>query len=514
MGEIEYEAGLDPSISTNASLLARMLTYAPASVVPAVISLANSSIFTRYFTASEFGEYSLFFIAANTARLISTMWISQGIGRYLPAENSPEGRARIKATVMRGVLVVLALEGLVGAVLLGAFRPLSLASGRAFLLPAVAYVMAGSAFDIFGMLLSAEMRAREFVFYRLIDSAGVFLLRLLLVFSFVRMGISALFWSVIASDIILIPFMWARSGLPPVLPAVRSAVSRDSLRSLGSLLRFGVPMTMWYLASIFLDVGDRYVLELLQGPKAVGIYDANYRLVAGSVALVIMPITLTLHPYLMRATGKGDSAEVGRLIGSIIEKMILLGALAVGLAAIFHRDAAIVLLGPEFREGSFVMPVVLAGIVAFNIGTFAHKPFEMAERTGVMVALCVLAAVANLAANFVLIPVLGYAGAAYSTIFAFSLYSLLVGVLGRRMLPWVMDVKRTLLGAGSVSACVGAILALRAFLERRFGYGAGLVAALALGAVLAAVTAVKLAGGKASQAVGKGCPESARSGEC
>ncbi len=228
-----------------------------------------------------------------------------------------------------------------------------------------------------------------------------------------------------------------------------------------AFLTFGLPMTIFFVSSVLLDVGDRYVLNYLRGPGSVGVYDANYRLISGVVILMVAPVTIALHPYLMRIAGDKDGKLVEQAIGIVVENLLLMGALTVGLTILLHRDIARVVLGPQFRAGSVVMPAVVAGVFLFNIGTFVHKPFEIVGRTRVMLVFAVIAAVANIGLCFALIPSLGYNGAAYATLLAYALYTACVGFLGRRIFPWRVNLGRVVTFGGALIAGLVAIYFLR-----------------------------------------------------
>lgn len=157
---------------------------------------------------------------------------------------------------------------------------------------------------------------------------------------------------------------------------------------------------------------------------------------------MVAPVTITLHPYLMGISGSGDANRIGRVIGTIVENLFL--------------------LGPQSREGSIVMPIVLVGVFAFNTGTFAHKPFEIVGRARVMVTFGVVSAAANLVGCFVLIPQVSHIGAAYATLMAYVLYTVGVGALGRRLFPWRIDVRRVAVHGGIICGGVAAICLLRA----------------------------------------------------
>lgn len=424
------------------SLLRRILTYAPGSVAPAVITLLTSMIFTRVFDAAQYGVYSLVLVVVMTVKTGVTTWLIQSIAKYLPPALDDRGRLVVKRAVVLATTAMWLVEAVVALALLLIAETIIGEEELPLLLPAVLYVLVSSVFDVVAVTFPAEHRAGDFVVFQLSLSVLTFVLRLLMVSSVLAMGIDLMFWSGVVAAGALLPVMWWKAGLPGPFRLLEHA-RHDEARSMSlGFLKFGAPMTLWLVATAFMDVSDRFVIDYFLGSADVGIYDANYRLVTGFVGLMIVPVTMTLHPYLMSVSGSAAKAHIGVVIAAIVENLTVLAALAVGLALLFNDQLAL-LLGPTFRSGSIIMPIVLAGVFAFNIGLFAHKPFEIAGRTKVMVAVAVACAIVNLALNVVLVPLIGYVGAAYATLAAYVLYCVWVGAAGRRLNPWTLDLGST-----------------------------------------------------------------------
>lgn len=441
------------------AVLRRILTFAPGTLVPAVLTLVTSMIFTRIFNPTAFGLYAIFLVGANPAKLVATTWLTQSLGRFLPREQSAAGRRRVKDAVFVSATAILIVETVIGGLVLAVLRGLLPVDWRPMLLPTVAFVMASSVFDVLSLVFPTEYRAAEYTLYRVIDSVATLGLRLLLVTATLRMGVESMFWSVVLSQGLLGPLMWWRLGFPSPLRLLAVLRREDVRRTVRAFLNFGLPMTMWFFSSVLLDVGDRYVLTYLLGPTPVGVYDASYRLIAGSAAMMVVPLTVTLHPYLMSLSGGGDDQRLAVAVGRVIENLLLLGTLCVGVTFLLHADVARLLLGEQFRSGSVIMPVVLAGVFLFNVGTFAHKPFEIAGRPWVMVAVGLVSAGVNTTLCFALIPLFGYMGAAWATLAAYATYAVCVGMMGRRLVAWRLDL-RHVVGQGSAIVVCFMLVAL------------------------------------------------------
>lgn len=474
------------------TLLRRVVTYAPSSVLPAALTLATSMIFTRIFSASAFGTYSLFLVIATPIKLILTSWVSQSVGKFVPQEQTADGRQRAKDAVLLATAIVFCCETILGLTAVALSGLLFPGGQRTYLAPMIIFVVTSSVFEVLTLVLAAEHRAKAYTAFRVTDSILTFLLRLLLVSAMFRMNLTLMFWSVAVSNGLLVPLLWIRAGLPRpdrIAALLRSARTRRLVRSFAA---FGLPMTVWYLSGILLDVGDRFVINAFLGPAAVGVYDASYRLISGTAILMVIPVTLTLHPYLMNISGSGDAQRISSVIGTIVEKMTLVGLLAVGLTALFSRDLATLLLGPQFRAGHVIMPIVLAGVLFNNVGTFAHKPFEIIGRTRPMVVLGLVSAVANVALNVALVPFFGYLGSAYATLLSYALYTVCVGCAGRRVFPWRINIRRvasyaivTVVGLAAIHLLRDALHTLPAWLNLLMAVAAsGLLTAWCLLGVL------------------------------
>lgn len=475
-------AGTDAASGVEGSsrlLLKRILIYLPGSVVPAVLALVTSMVFTRIFTPNEFGMFSLAaVVVASPLKIISTTWLVQSVGKFLPPQRTADGRRRTLDAILLATAAIFVMETVLGLVTIAVGRSLLADKWDEFLLPVALFIVITSMFEILSAVLSAEARASEYTTYKLVDSVATLGLRLLLVSGVFSMDITLMLWSVAISNGLLLPLMWVRVGLASPLRVTRTVRSPEARRLAFSFVGFGLPMTLWLFASILLDVGDRYVIQLLLGSGAVGIYDANYRLIGGLAALLVVPVTITVHPYVMGLSGAVDQPRIGRVIGTVVDNLVVVAVLAVGLTALLRQDIALILLGPEFREGSKIMPVVLAGVFLANIGTFAHKPFEIVGRTRTMVLAGFAAAAANVVFCFALIPLVGYIGAAYATFVSYLLYTVLVGALGRRIIPWHVNIRRILTQGSIVVLGIAAMSVLRSVLDLRYAVD---LAATALG---------------------------------
>jgi O-antigen/teichoic acid export membrane protein len=203
---------------------------------------------------------------------------------------------------------------------------------------------------------------------------------------------------------------------------------RDRMR-LEYALRFALPLVPPALGFFVLSVADRLVIEAHLGSEAVGRYQVAY-----SVAAVPMLLLSVLDAAW--TTRRSDRAERRAALAAGRDALYrLMPPIVVGSAC-----AAPLLLRawapPSYDTGSLrlVVGVVLIAAIPFA-GQLAMTRTLMAEgRAAVTTIGTLLAAVANVLLNLVLVPRWGLTGAAIATLTAYALLVVVLAAAGRESL--------------------------------------------------------------------------------
>jgi len=415
-------------------IIKAIAVYVPGSIVPAAISFASISVFTRLVSPSGYGRYSLVINAAGLIILLSTQWIEQAVQRYLPVAGDAQSRNELRVACVAAVAIVIAILLIVGVVALPLFIRRGPNAIGSLLLPAVIYVIFSCIYNMEAAVMRAMIDAKSYVIFKSMFAAIQFGAKAALLLMVLKGDPSALVWGSAIATGLLLPFMWRNIRIPNIRSLVRGFF-RTTTHLVRDFAIYGIPLTGWYVASMLLSVGDRYVIQLFLGDRIVGIYSANYQLIEGLSNILFAPFLLAIHPYMIGYWRRHSREETGLLLGQIQELLLVAGIVGCGLAWVFAEHMSS-LLGVTYGEGYVILPWVFAGVFLWNLGLMAHKPLEFEKKTLAMMAYAMGCAILNLALNFIAVPILGYKGAAYSTFISYLGYVIVVGIKGKNILNW------------------------------------------------------------------------------
>ncbi len=185
-------------------------------------------------------------------------------------------------------------------------------------------------------------------------------------------------------------------------------------------LRYSAPITPNSLIRWITESSDRFVIGFFLGVTSVGIYSAGY-VIGGLIFQLMYPIQLILFPELSRLYDRLE-IETVKFYLSISLKYFLLVAIpaVVGLSALAGPILNL-FTTPQFAPGAVVIPfIALSGLLA-GIYQIVINVTHLVKKNRFNLIIHVLAAVSNLLLNLLLIPLVGFIGAAIATLISYTI---------------------------------------------------------------------------------------------
>ncbi|WP_019962126.1 lipopolysaccharide biosynthesis protein [Woodsholea maritima] len=426
-----------------------LLYYLPVQLSSAIVGFGSVVIFTRLLGASDYGRYSLVLAGVNLIQMALFTWLDASVARY---HVRAQRHGRVGGHWASLLKVFFGLAGIIWAAGSALLWLLPLSHDLTLLLHIALTSLCLSAFvQISQQARRASGEAGAYAIRETAFLLGGFMLGLLLMVT-TPLGPAGPFAGTAIAGLL----MCLLDG-PTRIRAAKSDRA-DGLR-LKTYMAYGLPISLSLMFEQLLSTGDRFVIASVLGEAATGAYAAGYGLTDRTINLVFIWLGAAAGPLMIKTLEREGRAAAQAVAKDSASLMVLLGfpaALGLGLVA---KPLASLLIAPELAlRAAEIMPwIALGGLLNGLMTYFFHEAFILGKKPKIMAYLMIGAAIFNLIANMVLVPVMGLVGAALATVLAYGLGLVICALVGHRIfplpLPWA-DIAK----AGMASLAMAASL--------------------------------------------------------
>lgn len=205
-------------------------------------------------------------------------------------------------------------------------------------------------------------------------------------------------------------------------------------RSSWGMLRASYPLMLNNLLnSVFFRV-DSFMLKPMAGDAALGWYGTAYKFIDG-LGIISSSLTLALFPLLSQYA-QSARESLARVFGFALKLLLMVSLpISVGTTLIAH-EIILLFAGPEYLPHSAVALQLLIWFLPFSFmnGVTQYVLIAIDQQRFITFSF-LIATVFNLAANLLLIPALGYLGAAITTVLSEWMLMIPFWYCLRRYLP-------------------------------------------------------------------------------
>jgi O-antigen/teichoic acid export membrane protein len=419
-------------------LLRHSAYYLLARGVPGFINFAALAIYTRLLAPEEFGYYALVLVGVGFVNVVVFQWLRLVLARFLPAHREAPER-------FLGGMLALFLLLAVGVTGIGALLALWWPDPvwRRLLALAVPLLLAQAWFEL--NLTLATTRLKPGWYGRLLGTKSAISLVIGGLLAWIGLGALAPLVGLLVAHLLafLLFAVAVWRGISPQWPEASE---------LRKQLRYGLPLTVTFALGWVVTGSDRLLIAWLLDESSVGLYAAGYDLAFQSLTLLLAVINTAAYPLAVTAMERGgNDAASGQMAqnGQLIFTVAFAGC--AGLIAL-GPEIVTLMIGAEFRSASLaILPWVACAAAIAGIKAYHYDlAFQLSYASFWQVVTGAVAAIANVALNFILIPNFGIVGAAWATLAAFLIAAFSSALLGSRVfaMPRTMPllVKATVVG--------------------------------------------------------------------
>lgn len=193
-----------------------------------------------------------------------------------------------------------------------------------------------------------------------------------------------------------------------------SAVKR---REAARMLRYSAPLVPANLCGWIINISDRYLIALLIGSAATGIYAVSNKL----PNVLLTAATTFSSAWQLSALSERPRREKERFFSNVYSVYSAMAWVVASGVILTAKLSTRLLAAPEYYEAWRYVPVLTLATTFACLGSFLASIYMVEQRSASTLATTVLGAVCNLAGNFFLIRLWGSMGAAVSTLLSYIL---------------------------------------------------------------------------------------------
>jgi O-antigen/teichoic acid export membrane protein len=400
-----------------------------AKLMPGLLGLGTTAMLTRWVGPTEYGVYAfglsiiLFTVGAGFG------WLNLSLQRFRPSFSAPERLFGTLIVVFCVLCAGIAAVTGVGALLTDSRRY------APFIAVCLFSIFATAWFELKLRVQLAELQAGPYFWTNIVRSTLILLLTFAAAYTHQNP-----------------PVMILAIGVSTLIAASLFRIEHLDIfnwrfdREIGrALFQFGLPVFVGFgVANILFSI-DRWMLQLLSGSKAVGLFTAASFVAQVPIALLAGGIGPSAYALAVRAYEFTDSATVkAQLEENLVSLLGIVLPAAMGITAL-SRNLAYVLVGENFAPAVIELaPWLCVASTLWAIrANYFDSAFHLARNTRPLIMIMSVTLATNVAVDFWLIPWKAELGAAIGSCIALGAGFVVAVIASRRVYKLPLPFKQT-----------------------------------------------------------------------
>lgn len=387
--------------------IARKIAYnvvfvAISKVLSTILALVGIGFITRYLGKDGFGDYSIVLAFFAFFGAFADLGLYSITARNISREGADEEKiiGNVLALRIFASLAVLLLSPLIVF-----FLPYSLEVKSGIVLAAVAFVFS-STYSVLNGVFQKNIAMDRVAMVELLGKIVQVATIIIVVkkdLGFIAILFSLLFYMIFNHIFIL---LLARKYV-----TIRLKFDFSYWKK---FLQESLPMGVSVMVTFLYFKLDTILLSILQDSSQVGIYNAAYKVIENFTFFPAMIIGLVLP---LMARNIFTDKKRFEYISNETFKVFLLLVVPLVIGTVFlSRQIISLVAGPDFSESSGVLRILIFALAFIFFGNFFNNILIAGNQQKKLMIILSLAAIFNVSANLILIPIFSYSGAAFVSV--------------------------------------------------------------------------------------------------
>lgn len=421
-------------------LAGQTAVYGLSSIVARMLNYMLTPYLTRVLSTGEYGVITDLYALIPFAMVVLTMGLESGYFRFAGKAADGREKDRVFSTAWAAVAgMALLFLGLAFLFLGDIARVTGYGDHPSWIMMTAGIVALDAFMAVPYARLREQGRAKAYVVVRCASVVLTIIFCVLFYSGFPAMGLYEAGFGpgyYLAANLIvsfLTVFM--------LLPTMRGVRFSPDRRVLGAMLLYSLPLLLGGIAGTANEFIDRQMIKYLMPAdisiQALGVYGAVVKI--GVILLLFTQMyRLAAEPFFLADFKKDDFVRTN----AEAMKYFIIVSVGIFLGITLFTDLFELLIGPDFREGIYILPVVLLGNILSGVVLNLSFWYKQMGRTGFALLVTGTGLVFMVVFNILLVPALGIYGAALARSVCEVAMVAVSYALNRRYCPTPYDLRR------------------------------------------------------------------------
>ncbi len=225
-----------------------------------------------------------------------------------------------------------------------------------------------------------------------------------------------------------------------IMPTTDRTIPHIDSKQLRLIFAYSLPLLIGGVAGTANEFIDRQMIKYIipEGAMAqLGVYGAICKL-AVVMTLFTQMYRFAAEPFFLSNFSQSEFKESN----AAALKYYVMVSMLIFLGIALFRDVFALILGRDFREGIFILPVILGGHVLAGVWLNLSFWYKREEKTRFAIYVTFVGLIFTVVFNLLLLPRWGYYGSAWARLIAEGAMVAVSYYLNRRYYPTPYDLKR------------------------------------------------------------------------
>jgi len=406
-------------------LIKHSTIYGIGNILAKLVSFAMLPLYTRHLTPTDYGVLELIDVTTSLLGIVIGVGVAQAMGRFYYDTEDQSIRSRVVGTIyllaigaaVGGFLVLYPVSGFLAEAILDSrdYETLFVISFASLAL--------GMVIDVGQIYWRVTHRSTLFIAVSMLNMVIAVTLNIVFVAG-LEQGVLGILYAGLITRVVI--------GVPVAIAIMRKVGLSWEWALAKDIMRYALPLIPSQLANTVVNYSDRYFIKHFVSIGDAGIYGLANKLGTAIHMLITAPFIMAFQPRRFEIANRTDSPQVLSKVFDYFQILFI----SVGLIlCVFIDEIMMIMTTKDYYRAANLVPLIVLTMAIFAMRYHFEFGILQSKKTHYYMYINIIASVVHLLANLVLVRNYGLWGALYASLFAISLHSVMIGIVGLRLFP-------------------------------------------------------------------------------